>query len=667
MDESAAETTETDALKAISGLARTDIGRRREENQDSYGIIENSSFKLFSVADGMGGVKGGAIASSLAVNIVREMLGGKEALTPEDLQTALHAVNLQIYEKGIADPSLAGMGTTYVGLAFSGTQMFITNVGDSRAYRVRGGAITRLTEDHTVVTELVRSGAITPEQAHNHPVSHMLTRSLGPVPEVLVDCWLCEDGPYRDDRYVMCSDGLYNLVDDDEILSIIETNPLENALEMLIDLANERGGTDNITVVAVEIGAAFPVVKEEEEEKEEEHKTNGEAPAEGDEPRINGDASSEEKREAEGGSPLVKNRLSFNSFQSAAAPQQAVESPPPAPSPPHRTARSGIALGFVIGACVAAGAAYFGFSSRSEQMTVATSEVKPASPAPEAQPAPSAAAPQAAQAVAEPAKSAQQPTAIPAIQSAPPSAAPESAEGGGGGDSAGLMAKRRETLQAQLADLQVKIDAFDKPLSGDAGKILSEAASKREKLQNQLNDAMSKMDGATRRLAIWYGRRKRLGDEDPINMASEIAVSSDDVKKKKEEFDTATWSYLKEFEVLSYNPNDEQQKAKVRDLVQERRRRAEALTLAVKGAIELAVSDADQYIAELTVERSQIENDLGKLKGDVDFVRVLTGNDVAAKQAKKAELEQEREVAQAELAELNRANPQDSESASAPQ
>ncbi|NLF25810.1 MAG: serine/threonine-protein phosphatase, partial [Deltaproteobacteria bacterium] len=178
------------SLDLITHVVRSDIGMRREENQDSFTIIEGEGFKFFVVADGMGGVKGGAEASQLAAVVLAQCLKSKNSITDEDIVSAVNRVNTAIFERGIEKPEYAGMGTTLVGLCFLGSNFYVVNVGDSRAYRIREGGITQLTEDHTLVTELLRSGAIDESQVENHPVSHMLTRSLGPTPIVDVDCRL---------------------------------------------------------------------------------------------------------------------------------------------------------------------------------------------------------------------------------------------------------------------------------------------------------------------------------------------------------------------------------------------------------------------------------------------------------------------------------------------
>jgi PPM family protein phosphatase len=150
-----------DPIAALTSSARSDIGQRREENQDSFGMIESSNMRLYAVADGMGGVKGGAVASNIAISVLKETLGGKNEIDEHELRFTVQKANARIFEEGVTNPAYSGMGTTFVSLVFVGTKLYIVNVGDSRAYRIRNGSIRQLTSDHTLVMELVRSGAIT--------------------------------------------------------------------------------------------------------------------------------------------------------------------------------------------------------------------------------------------------------------------------------------------------------------------------------------------------------------------------------------------------------------------------------------------------------------------------------------------------------------------------
>ncbi len=250
------EGTHESLLRSSAG---TDVGRRREENQDSFGLIESDNYKIYIVADGMGGAKGGAVASQLAIKTIREELKNYSTVTPDILSEIILEANDAIFQHSLEDPALSGMGTTIVVFLFVGTALHILHVGDSRAYRLRVGKLERLTEDHTLVSELVKAGAISESQAENHPVSHMLTRSLGPSTEVRVDCVTLKDGPVRGDKYLLCSDGLYNMVSPEKMREILSSKSTDEAVELLLSEANKNGGTDNITVLVVEVTENYPV------------------------------------------------------------------------------------------------------------------------------------------------------------------------------------------------------------------------------------------------------------------------------------------------------------------------------------------------------------------------------------------------------------------------
>jgi protein phosphatase len=227
---------------------------RREENQDSFGVIRGEDFSAFFVADGMGGAQGGAIASRMVIAALEsELSQSGYRIAPERIIDLIKDINRQVFEKGSNEPRYAGMGTTLVGLIFTSLGLLGLNVGDSRAYRIRSGRIEQISEDHTLVRELVRSGALAETEAENHPVSHMLTRSLGPVADVQVECRFLPEKPELGDVYVLCSDGLYNLVPESDILAVVSQNPLDDANQILINLANQRGGTDNITALVIAV------------------------------------------------------------------------------------------------------------------------------------------------------------------------------------------------------------------------------------------------------------------------------------------------------------------------------------------------------------------------------------------------------------------------------
>ena len=231
-------------MKLRVGVA-TDVGRVRERNEDSYLARE----PLFAVADGMGGHRGGNVASELAIETLgsfRVPAQGAAAALVEDIKRA----NLRVMERGASDRDLRGMGTTVTALVTQDARAHIAHVGDSRAYLLRD-ELQQLTEDHTLVQRMVREGKLTPEEAGHHPQRSVLTRAVGvedglDVDELTLDV-------HSGDRILLCTDGLTSMVENDAIERILKDEPdPQSAAEQLVSLANEAGGEDNITVVVVD-------------------------------------------------------------------------------------------------------------------------------------------------------------------------------------------------------------------------------------------------------------------------------------------------------------------------------------------------------------------------------------------------------------------------------
>jgi serine/threonine protein phosphatase PrpC len=223
--------------------ARTDVGKVRKGNEDSYMARE----PLFAVADGMGGHRGGDVASKLALDTLKKAAKGSTAL-PEVVKEANEAV----FRKAAGDRALTGMGTTLTAVLAEGEHLRLAHVGDSRAYLVRDGELQRITKDHTLVERMVDEGRITREDAEIHPQRSILTRALGVDEEVQIDQATIEARP--GDRVVLCSDGLTGMVGEDRILEILSQNDdPQTASDALVDAANEAGGVDNVTVVVIDV------------------------------------------------------------------------------------------------------------------------------------------------------------------------------------------------------------------------------------------------------------------------------------------------------------------------------------------------------------------------------------------------------------------------------
>jgi protein phosphatase len=230
-------------LRVAEQYAATDTGRQRRANEDS--LLARSP--LFVVADGMGGAQAGEVASKIAVDAFEEGLA--DTAEPEGgLAARASAANARIHELSHSNAEHAGMGTTLTAVYVAPEEVAIAHVGDSRAYRLRGGELARLTDDHSLVDELMRQGKITPEEAVDHPQRSVITRALGPEPVVEVDTrsYAARAG----DVYLLCSDGLTTMLSEERLSQILRLNPrLRDAGEALIAAANEAGGRDNITVV----------------------------------------------------------------------------------------------------------------------------------------------------------------------------------------------------------------------------------------------------------------------------------------------------------------------------------------------------------------------------------------------------------------------------------
>ncbi|MGN0390202.1 MAG: Stp1/IreP family PP2C-type Ser/Thr phosphatase [Wujia sp.] len=230
---------------------RTDTGIKRNNNQDSIFFSDSPVGplpNLYIVADGMGGHRAGDKASRMAIDITVDFVTNSTIENPVALlKRAMLYVNNEIYKAACADPDLNGMGTTMVAAVAQDGKLFVANVGDSRLYAV-GGEIRQITMDHSLVEELIRKGELERKKGRNHPEKNIITKAMGSRDEVMPDFFEIEIN--AEEKYLLCSDGLSNMVEDDEIRDIMaENNNLEEIAQALIDRANYYGGSDNISVV----------------------------------------------------------------------------------------------------------------------------------------------------------------------------------------------------------------------------------------------------------------------------------------------------------------------------------------------------------------------------------------------------------------------------------
>ena len=237
-------------------FAETDVGKERMGNEDYYCISEdNDDIKLYIIADGMGGCNAGEVASKIAAVTFKGYIYNnfeKGKFTREDiinmLYKAIEYTNKEVYRKSNSKQEFEGMGTTLDACLIYNNRAYIAHVGDSRVYRIRNGFLRKITKDHSYVQGLVEDGTITKEEAYYHPKKNMITRALGiseaVEPDIYVKTFL------KDDIIIMTTDGLTNMVSEDEIFNIINNN-IDNAAKELVNKANENGGLDNVTVIII--------------------------------------------------------------------------------------------------------------------------------------------------------------------------------------------------------------------------------------------------------------------------------------------------------------------------------------------------------------------------------------------------------------------------------
>lgn len=234
----------------------SDVGKIRENNQDAFYASQDGAFPLYMVADGMGGHKAGEVASTMARNIIENNFSeAKDELLNVDMiihliKSSIEEANIKIYLKSLEDERYKGMGTTITLAYIFKDKICIGHVGDSRAYLISKGDIFQITEDHSFVNELLKTGSITKEEAKTHPKRNMITRAVGSSSIIEMDLIIKEYD--KSDILLLCSDGLSNMLKEFEIKDVfIGENDIQKACETLVAMANNKGGFDNITIVAI--------------------------------------------------------------------------------------------------------------------------------------------------------------------------------------------------------------------------------------------------------------------------------------------------------------------------------------------------------------------------------------------------------------------------------
>ncbi len=234
----------------------TDIGKMRSSNQDTYRCGRLNDTAVYAVVcDGMGGANGGNIASNIAADIMEKRMVSQyredmpEASVLNMLESAVCAANIEVFDKAAEDARLMGMGTTLIAVIADKGRAWVTHVGDSRVYHLTDGVLSQVTTDHSVVQEMIYKGQLTEEQAKEHPRKHFITRAIGVEADVVPDFDMLDIK--AGDRILLCSDGLTNMVSVEALQTALQSVAVENMPEMLIQMANDNGGEDNITAVLI--------------------------------------------------------------------------------------------------------------------------------------------------------------------------------------------------------------------------------------------------------------------------------------------------------------------------------------------------------------------------------------------------------------------------------
>lgn len=240
----------------VSVGIKSDVGNKRENNQDTFYVSKDLSMPMYLVADGMGGHKAGELASNMVRNIVVESFIknkdniGREKDVLKLIKSSIEEANTKTYLKSIGNKDYKGMGTTITLAYIYKNKIYLGHVGDSRAYLIQDGEIYQITEDHSYVNQLVKSGSITEEEGKIHPKRNMITRAVGSSSVIEID--IIDRKYNKNDILILCSDGLFNMVNDLDILEKLKSEEdIQKACEDLVEMANNMGGLDNITVLAM--------------------------------------------------------------------------------------------------------------------------------------------------------------------------------------------------------------------------------------------------------------------------------------------------------------------------------------------------------------------------------------------------------------------------------
>lgn len=630
---SASENPSMPDLAELRCAAGTDVGMRRDENQDSFGVIRKSNVHGYFIADGMGGVHGGATASRLAISTLEQTLPARaHELSVPLLREVVQTINFSIFDAGAKDPSLAGMGTTLVGVVFTPTSSFCINVGDSRLYRVRGDSIVQLSEDHTLVRELVRSGAIKPEEAETHPVSHMLTRSLGPLERVDADCFALGEMVKEGDILVLCSDGLYNFVNDPEILGVVKQNSLDDANQILINLANQRGGADNITVLVVAVGsssgrsAEFRKARDASAAKEELASNRAERQG------IGVSGGMKEPVSSPGRTPPAVEEPKRGPFSKRRSDKRSLMEIPARSLPVPLLVAAALVFGLVVGdGARQIGRTVVSFFTRESNTTTSSTTATVAPP------------------VVNPLESISADLNISRSSSGADGGLPEIARQVQGSraevvarqrrDKAARerLVKARDFCQSSIKKLEAQVSMLTAGALSTPDFIMT-ANREADEVQVSIDQVELQIDAASRKLSQWYGRQKRLEEQDPLKLAAEVGASSEKVKGKKSELEVATYEFIKKRDEVELYPGDENLTSQLTALKEKRSRLLKELQDVVRQTVEDVLLTTNEQLEDLKLKRDSGNLQLQSLKQDLELAKALSDPDTAKRDVLKLEL-----------------------------
>ncbi len=622
----------------------THIGMKRQENQDALGIVLEPKMACFWVADGMGGASGGAQASAMAVRIIEDALKRQTDDSIEvRVRRAINEASGEIFQHAQLNPALQGMGTTVSGLALYADKVILFNVGDSRVYRVRGESIAQLTSDHTLIGELLSAGALTQEQAKASPVSHMLTRSVGPAAEVEVDCYLLDQAPHRGDIYLVCSDGLYHSISALEIGYVIGEYRLNEALEHLVSLANMRGGTDNITGILIECGSSFP------ENPNAENTQSG---------SQRGKIVQIDLAEAAAADSFTKVRedvdISAETIWGAQKMRKAQSG-----AFEEKAAVGGVNLNRrIIGRFSPLQRAILGLAIvlmvlalrwlRDREIANQDYQTRHGSTERILDFSDTAEGPRTS--LLEEQETEEQialrKELLARLQVGESDISEEERN-----------AIRARRLREAVKHYESQIQRIEQPVDTSLLEFQEDLAKRKQENKVRVESVERAVERLDKSLIQWRRRLREVEELDTVNLASELATISPELRKKKDLFEEATWQYLKELENKSFDPKNEEIQHRIDVLISERNMRLKDLKMSsIKFIQEKIVSEARER-GLLLIEHDELREEEKVIGSDNEYVEIRLSGDELRREAFSTTVKKRRESLSQELSELERVKP----------